>query len=80
MGAAPGIAGSRKPEVEGCFVCMDEFEVQWFAQTINNTGGPVDVWEVEGLTFADLTESPHGHYWYPGTIPPAQIRLLRPGV
>jgi hypothetical protein len=23
MGVAPGMAGSQKPEVEGCFVCID---------------------------------------------------------
>jgi hypothetical protein len=79
MGAAPGIAGSRKPEVEGCFVCMDGFEVRWFVETINNTGGPVDVWEVEGLTVTDLVESPNGHYWYPGTVPPGRTRLHRAG-
>ena len=79
MGAAPGIAGSRKPEVEGCFVCVDEWEVEWFASTINNTGGPVDVWEVEGLTAADLIESPSGHHWFPGTIPSTRVRLHRAG-
>jgi hypothetical protein len=60
-------------------VCIDEFEVQWFAETINNTGGPVDIWEIEGLTFADLTESPSGHYWYPGTASSAQLRLSDAG-
>lgn len=43
MGAAPGIAGSRSPEVEGCFLAGEE-DVDWFVLTINNTGGPVDVW------------------------------------
>jgi hypothetical protein len=79
MGAAPGIAGSSRPEVKGCFVCVDEWEVEWFASTINNTGGPVDIWEVEGLTVADLIESPSGHHWYPGTIASARMRLLRAG-
>jgi hypothetical protein len=60
-------------------VCTNEVEVQWFAETINNTGGPVDIWEVAGLALADLIESPNGHYWYPGTIPSAQMRLLRAG-
>lgn len=41
MSAAPGIAGSRRPEVEGIFVCRDEEEAEFFLQ-INNTGGPVE--------------------------------------
>ena len=48
MADAPGIAGSRQPEEEGCFLCMNDFEVSFFVR-INNTGGPVDVWAVEGI-------------------------------
>jgi hypothetical protein len=40
MGAAPGIAGNRAPEVEGVFLCLDESDVGFFLH-INNTGGPV---------------------------------------
>lgn len=29
------------------FVCVDEGDADWFV-FINNTGGPVDVWAVEG--------------------------------
>lgn len=79
MGVALGIAGSERPEVEGCFMCLDESEVEWFQNTINDTGGSVDIWEVDGLTFADLIESSTGHDWYPGTIPPERVRLLRAG-
>src|SRR5580692_9856031 len=52
MSAAPGIAGSQRPEKEGCFVCtlrsgapgsIDSFIY------MNNTGGPVDVWAVDGM-------------------------------
>lgn len=38
MGAARGIAGSRRPEVEGIFVCRGEEEAGFFLQ-INNTVG-----------------------------------------
>ena len=79
MGVAPGIAGNGRPEVEGCFLCEDELEARWFEEEINNTGGFVDVWEVDGLTLTDLIESPNGFYWYPGTIPPERVRLLRAG-
>jgi len=42
MADARGIAGSRAPEQEGCFVCLGEFEMEWFVD-MNNTGGTVDV-------------------------------------
>lgn len=42
MGAAPGIAGSRTPEQQGCFLAPDEETAEWFVQ-MSNTGGPVDV-------------------------------------
>ena len=68
MGAAPGIAGNQLPEVEGCFLCVDEFEAEWFSDTINTTGGPVDVWAVQGISLSDLVESPQGHFFYPTRI------------
>jgi hypothetical protein len=43
MGAAPGIAGSSAPEEQGVFLCLNEFDVDFFVR-MNNTGGPVDVW------------------------------------
>ncbi len=36
MGEARGIAGSRRPEVSGAFLCRDESEADWFVY-INNT-------------------------------------------
>ena len=50
MGAAPGIAGSAEPEVDGCFLSADEWGYSFFLH-INNTGGPVDVWAVDELEF-----------------------------
>jgi len=43
MHSAPGIAGAQQPEVAGLFVCLGEWEDDWFV-ALNNTGGPVDVW------------------------------------
>ncbi|AKE88313.1 MULTISPECIES: hypothetical protein [Rhodococcus] len=74
MDAAPGIAGSRRPEQQGCFLCAGEWERDWFVQ-MNNTGGAVDVWEVHGIDAEDLVESPEGHYYFPGVIPAARLRL-----
>jgi hypothetical protein len=76
MGAAPGIAGSRRPEVEGCFLCVEEFEDEWFIK-MNNTGGPVDVWEVGGVAPDELVESPNGHTYLPRKIGPGDVRLVR---
>ncbi|MDQ6522353.1 hypothetical protein RB608_02015 [Nocardioides sp. LHD-245] len=75
MGAAPGIAGSDGPEVEGCFLC-DEGEVDWFIR-INNTGGPVDLWQVDGVADDDLVEFDTGYSYLPERIPPRQVRLVR---
>lgn len=72
MGAARGIAGSNEPEQQGCFLARDEWECDWFVR-MNNTGGPVDVWEVAGIRSSDLVESPHHYFYYPGVIPPARL-------
>ncbi len=76
---APGIAGSRRPEQQGCFLAEHEQEADWFVQ-MNNTGGPVDVWEVQGAEAAALMESPEGYCFYPGLIAPEQLRLVRRGL
>lgn len=76
MGAARGIAGSHRPEQQGCFLAADEGERDWFVQ-MNNTGGAVDVWEVQGIDADDLTQSPEGHYYFPGVISAAKLRLVQ---
>lgn len=75
MGAAPGIAGSRSPEQPGSFLCRDESEARWFGTTINNTGGPVDVWVVEGIDPDHLVESDEGYLFLPEVIPPERLVL-----
>ena len=76
MGAARGIAGSTDPEQQGCFLCHDEFEMEWFV-SLNNTGGTVDVWVVEGIEPDELIESPEGHSYVPGTIDAEFLTLWR---
>lgn len=44
---------------------------------LNNTGGPVDVWEVSGVDPESLVESPEHHWYFPGTIPAERLRLIR---
>ncbi len=78
MGDARGIAGATRPEVQGVFLCVDVSEAQWFIQ-MNNTGGPVDVWEVTGIETRELVVSPNGgHQYIERPIPPAQVSLLAP--
>lgn len=77
MGLAPGIAGSRRAEAPGVFLCLDEGDVDWFAFTINNTGGPVDVWAVEGIAPGSLVDNGNGYGYYPGKITPSRLTLIR---
>ncbi|MFE7582177.1 hypothetical protein ACFU5Y_11510 [Streptomyces gardneri] len=79
MGAARGIAGSRRPEVEGIFVCRGEEEAGFFLQ-INNTGGPIDIWSVDGIDEGLLLDNGNGFVYLPGRIPAARVRLVRSDV
>jgi hypothetical protein len=76
MATAPGIAGSTRPEQDGCFLCLHEDEVEWFLN-MNNTGGPVDVWAVDDVDVESLVESPEGHSYLPRAIPPDRLTLVR---
>ena len=52
------IAGSVRPEEEGCFLCRDRWEADWFV-AMNNTGGPVDIWAIEDVNSANwLMQAP----------------------
>ena len=75
MTAARGIAGSIRPEVDGCYLCRDRFDADWFV-SMNNTGGPVDIWGVDGVEWADLLDGGSGFFYLPGTIPPKRLTLL----
>lgn len=79
MGDAPGIAGSRRPEVEGIFLCRGEEEAEFFLQ-INNTRGPVDLWSVDGIDERSLLDNGNGFVYLPGRVPAARVRLLRSDV
>ena len=79
MGAAPGIAGSTVPEVEGVFLCAEEFTVDFFVR-MNNTGGAVDVWQVQGVDATKLLDNGTGFYYLPERIAPRELSLLRTDV
>lgn len=74
MGSAPGIAGSTAPEEQGIFLCRDDFEADFFVR-INNTGGPVDVWAVDGIEEEQLIVWDTGFCYFPAPIPPGQLTL-----
>jgi hypothetical protein len=76
-GAAPGIAGSTSPEQEGCFLAPDAWTADYFVEMNNNTGGPVDVWAIEGIDWSLLEESPEGYAYFPAPIPRRHLRLVR---
>ena len=76
MQAARGIAGSRRPEADGIFLCADEHEAQYFVR-LNNTGTAVDVWQVEGIDERALLPNGSGYFFLPARIPPERVSLLR---
>ncbi|MCW3159649.1 hypothetical protein [Micropruina sonneratiae] len=76
MAASPGITGSFSPEVAGVFLCRDQFEVDWFVR-MNNTGGPVDVWAVDGVGGESLIDNGSGYHYVNEPIPPDRLTLLR---
>jgi hypothetical protein len=74
MGAVPGIAGSLAPEQPGCFVSPHD---AMFFVRMNNTGGPVDVWEVLEVNPELLADDPDAGFQYlPGGAEPEQVRLV----
>ena len=79
MGAAPGIAGSSRPEAHGVFLCRGEDEAQFFLR-INNTGGPVDLWSVDSVDEGSLIDNGNGFVYLPGRVPAARVRLVRSDV
>ncbi len=76
MGTARGIAGSSRPEADGIFLCYDESTADWFVH-INNTGGPVDVWQVDDVDADQLVDNGSGFFYLPGRISVDRITLVQ---
>jgi len=74
MSDAPGIAGSSSPEVAGVFLCVDRFEADYFVR-VNNTGGPVDVWQIDGIKLEELLDAGSGYVYLPRPVHPRLVRL-----
>jgi hypothetical protein len=79
MGAARGIAGSHRAEAEGVFLCSDEHEADYFVE-MSNTGGPVDVWAVSGVSEKELVPYGTGYWYLPRRIPPEDLTLVSASV
>jgi hypothetical protein len=75
MASAPGIAGSRVPEIHGVFVCRSRFEVDFFVR-LNNSGGPVDVWAVDDVSPSELLETASGLFYLPFPVGPGHLTLV----
>jgi hypothetical protein len=74
MSEAPGIAGSNSPEVAGVFLCVDRLEADYFIR-MNNTGGPVDVWQVDGIDVEELLDAGSGYLFLPRPVHSTFVRL-----
>lgn len=48
----------------------------WFVR-MNNTGGTVEAWAVDGIDRGQLVESPEGHFYVARPIPPERLSLVR---
>jgi hypothetical protein len=76
MGAAPGIANSREPELNGCFLCRGSDEVEWFAGFIGGAHGTLDVWAVDVSGLA-IEESADGYAYCRGAIARERLKLIK---
>jgi hypothetical protein len=76
MGAARGVAGSTRPEAAGIFLSSDQWDVEYFVR-MNNTGGPVDVWQIDGVGPEQMVDYGNGYLYLPGVIPADQLMLVQ---
>lgn len=71
MGAVPGIAGSRGPEMDAVFVC-DEFSVDFFCRFSET---PLDVWSVDASGL-EVEDAPDGWWIVRTPIGPDRLGLV----
>jgi hypothetical protein len=74
MSDAPGIAGNNAPEVAGVFLCVSRLEADFFIR-MNNTGGPVDLWQVKGVNIEQLLDAGSGYLYLPCPVDVASLEL-----
>ena len=73
MSGTAGIAGSRRPEVEGIFLSPDHFTAQFFVRM--SADRPVDIWAVDDVDPEDLVESDSGFSYLPYRIDRKRLTL-----
>ena len=73
-GTTERIAGSNSPEVAGVFLCVDRLEAAYFMR-MNNTGGPVDVWQIDGIDVGELLDAGSGYLLLPRPVHSASVQL-----
>jgi len=75
MGAAPGLAGSERPEVTGVYVFDDPGEAKWWAGTMGERHrSGLDLWQFTAQQ-AQLAAGPDGFDHLTGTVAPEALRL-----
>lgn len=79
MADVSGIAGSRRPEVDGVFLVEDHFTAEFFVR-INNTGGAVDIWAVDDVDPDDPVDAGSGFSYVPYRIDPHRLTLHDQGL
>jgi len=72
MGTAPGIAGSREPELPAVFLCESLEEVGFFTQMSRL---PTDIWAVR-VDGRWVESGPDGWIILPEPVPPERLRLV----
>ena len=79
MGVTNGVAGGwRQPEVDGIYLCHEEWDTQYFAEMAISAGhDKVDVWEVSLPSGSALVEGDGGYEYFPQPISRDAIRLMR---
>ncbi|MDO8183985.1 hypothetical protein Q5424_08175 [Conexibacter sp. JD483] len=75
MGAARGIAGSERRELDGVFVCHDREDASWFVDMGRRSVGPVDLWAIDDSGSVLQTNS-SGYDYLPVAVPPERVRLV----
>jgi len=74
MAEARGLAGSGRPEVDGIFLAPDLGTARWIVR-LNNTGGAVDIWSVDGVDPDDLLNFGNGYHHVPYRLGPHRVTL-----
>lgn len=75
MGAACGIAGSERRELDGVFVCHDREDAMRFVAMGRRQVGQVDLWEIDDPGSV-LQTNTSGYDYIPVSVPPERVRLV----